>query len=242
MHSDALRVVLEQAHRILFMEGLAEDSSRGHVTARDDDGLVYIKPWGMGFEKVRARDFQKIDLDGSLREGEGKMHSERVMHCEILRQRKDVQSVVHVHPYYSILLSSVFKGRISIVSQHGARFFGKIPFYPASRLIQSKETALDLAKTLGGKPLVLMKNHGIVAVGGSIAEAVFTALHFERAARAHLEANLFGKPSGMSQAEARKMAVNNNTPAQMRMLWDYYLEKLNRTGGFPSPSGDPACS
>ena len=234
MSSAALKFRLEQAHRILFTEGLAEDSSRGHITARDEDGLVYIKPWGMGFEKVTAADLQKVDLDGNLREGQGKMHSERVMHLEILRRRKDVQSVIHVHPYYSIILSSVFKGKISLVTQHSVRFAGKIPFYPKAGLIQSKEQALGLAKTLGDKPLALMKNHGFVAVGSSIEEAVFTALHFEQAAREHLEANLYGKPSGMSLAEAKKMAANNYTPQQLQMLWTYYLEKMEREGAFPA--------
>ncbi len=228
MNSTDLKTKLEQAHRILFMEGLAEDSSRGHITARDEDGLVWIKPWGMGFEKVTAGDLQKIDIDGNLREGQGKMHSERVMHLEILRKRKDVQSVVHVHPYYSIILSSVFKGTVTLVTQHSVRFAGKIPFYPKAGLIQTKELALDLAKTLGDKPLALMKNHGIVAVGSSIEEAVFTALHFEHAAQEHLEANLHGRASGMSLAEAKKMAANNYTPQQLQMLWTYYLEKMAR--------------
>ncbi len=228
MNSSALKLKLEQAHRILFAEGLAEDSSRGHITARDEDGLVYIKPWGMGFEKVKAGDLQKIDLDGNLREGLGKMHSERVMHLEILRKRKDVQSVVHVHPYYAIILSSIFKGKISLITQHSVRFAGTIPFHPEAGLIQTKEQAIALAKRLGDKPLALMKNHGFVAVGSSIEEAVFTALHFEQAAQEHLEANLYGKPSGMSLAEAKKMAANNYTPQQLQMLWTYYLEKIKR--------------
>jgi len=41
------------------MEGLAEDASRGHITARKEDGRVYIKPWGVGFEEVHAADFQE---------------------------------------------------------------------------------------------------------------------------------------------------------------------------------------
>jgi len=222
-----LRYQLEQAHRILHMEGLAEDSSRGHVTARGEDGLVFIKPWGMGFEKVKAKDFQAVDLDGNLREGTGKMHSEKILHLEIYRMRKDVSSVVHVHPYYSILFSSVFKGRMSVVSQHGARFSGKIPFHPSPGLIQTRELAVELARTLGDKPVVLMKNHGITAAGKSIEEAVTLAIHFEQAAKDHLLAHLFGKPSGMTQAEARKLADNNYTPAQLQMIWKYYLEKLS---------------
>jgi L-fuculose-phosphate aldolase len=229
--NDNLQIRLEQAHRILHMEGLAEDSTRGHITARGENGLVYIKPWGMSFEKVKAAEFQGVDLDGNLKEGVGKMHSERVLHLEILRKRKDVASVVHVHPYFSILLSSVFKGKITVIGQQGVRFTGKIPFHPAAGLIQTKELALELAKIIADKPVVLMKNHGITTAGSSIEEAVILAIHFEQAAKDHLLANLFGKPSGMSPAEAKKLAGNNYTPAQLKMQWDYYLEKFSRKVG-----------
>jgi ribulose-5-phosphate 4-epimerase/fuculose-1-phosphate aldolase len=228
--NETLRIKLEQAHRILHMEGLAEDSTRGHITARGENGLVYIKPWGTAFEKVKAAEFQGVDLEGNLKEGEGKMHSERVLHLEILRKRKDAASVVHVHPYFSILLSAVFKGRISVLGQQGSRFAGKIPFHPAAGLIQTRELAVELAKTLADKPVVLMKNHGITTAGSSIEEAVILAIHFERAAKDHLLANLFGKPSGMSPAEAKKLAANNYTPAQLKMQWDYYVEKFNSKG------------
>jgi L-ribulose-5-phosphate 4-epimerase len=231
--NETLRATLEQAHRILHMEGLAEDSSRGHVTARGEGGLVYIKPWGMGFESVKAGELQGVDLDGNLREGQGKMHSERFLHLEIYRKRKDVASVVHVHPYYAILLSSVFKGRISVVSQHGVRFIGKIPFHPSAGLIQTKRLATELALTLGEKPVVLMKNHGITAAGNSIEEAVILAIHFEQAAKDHLLANLFGKPSGISPGEAKKLAANNYVAAQLKMQWDYYVEKLSRMASRP---------
>jgi L-fuculose-phosphate aldolase len=227
--NEALRIKLEQAHRIAYMEGLAEDSTRGHITARGENGLIYIKPWGSAFEKVGSKEFQGVDLEGNLKEGEGKMHSERVLHLEIMRKRKDVASVVHVHPYYSILLSSVFKGKISVLGQQGSRFTGKIPFHPAAGLIQTKDLAVEVAGTIANKPVVLMKNHGITTAGSSIEEAVILAIHFERAAKDHLLANLFGKPSGMSPAEAKKLAENNYTSAQLRMQWDYYVEKLGRT-------------
>ena len=49
-----LRSKLEEAHRILHIEGLAEDASRGHITAKSEDGRIYIKPWGVGFKEARA--------------------------------------------------------------------------------------------------------------------------------------------------------------------------------------------
>ncbi len=223
-----LRNKLEQAHRILHMEGLAEDASRGHITVRDKDGRIYIKPWGVGFEDVTARDFQGLDIDGNLLEGKGRVHSELVLHLEIYRRRPDVFSVAHVHPFYSILLSSVFKGSIDIISQHGAHFSGKIPFYRSPELIQSKEQAKRLARTLGEKPLVLMKNHGITAVGKTIEETVILSMHFEKASQDHLLSNTFGKPSGMPLAMAKKLSANNYNQVQYQMVWDYYWKKFNR--------------
>lgn len=67
-----------------------------------------------------------------------------------------------------------------------------------------------------------------MAAGNSIEEAVILAIHFEQAAKDHLLANLFGKPRGMSPGEAKKLAANNYTSAQLKMQWDYYLEKLRR--------------
>jgi len=228
--NEELKIKLEQAHRILHMEGLAEDASRGHITVKSGDGRIYIKPWGVGFEEVRAQDFQGVDPDGNLLEGKGRIHSELILHLEIYRKRKDVFSIAHVHPYYSILLSSVFKEKISIVSQHGVRFTGKIPFYTSAELIQSKNQGEKLAQTLGDRPVVLMKNHGITVVGKGIEEAVILAIHFEHAAKDHLLATLFEKPSGIPVAVARKLSANNYTPSQYQMLWDYHWKKFKAKG------------
>ena len=228
--NEDLRLKLEQAHRILYMEGLAEDTSRGHITVKSEDGRIYIKPWGVGFEEVRAQDFQGVDQDGNLLEGKGRIHSELILHLEIYRKRKDIFSIAHVHPYYSILLSSVFKGKLNIVSQHGIRFTGRIPFHTSAELIQSKKQGERLAQTIGDGPVVLMKNHGITAVGRGTEEAVILAIHFEHAAKDHLLANLFGKPHGMPVAVAKKLSANNYTPSQYQMLWDYYWKKYNAKG------------
>jgi ribulose-5-phosphate 4-epimerase/fuculose-1-phosphate aldolase len=226
--NDELRIKLEQAHRIMHMEGLAEDASRGHITAKSEDGRIYVKPWGMGFEEVGAQDFQAVDSDGKLLEGQGRIHSELILHLEIYRKRKDISSITHVHPYYSILLSSVFKGKIHILSHHATQFAGKIPFYTSPELIHSKEQAARLARTLGNGPVVLMKNHGITTVGKTVEEATIRAVHFEAAAKDHLLASTFGRPSGMPVPMAKKMSAHSYSSSQIQMLWDYYWKKFNR--------------
>jgi L-fuculose-phosphate aldolase len=226
--NEELRKKLEYAHRILHMEGLAEDSSRGHITARGPDGRFYIKPWGVGFEDVMADDFQGLDLDMNLLEGKGRVHSELILHLEIYRRRPGINSVAHVHPFHAIVLSAGFNGKLKILSQYGIRFWEKVPIYPTAELIQSKKQAEKLARTMGEHPVVMMKNHGITVAGGSIEEAVILSIHFEKAAKDNLMAASVRNPTGIPVAMAKKLSANNHTPAQFKMVWDYYCKKFDR--------------
>jgi ribulose-5-phosphate 4-epimerase/fuculose-1-phosphate aldolase len=224
--NQALRVTLEQAYRILSMEGLAEDSTRGHVTARGEDGLFYIKPHGTAFEWVKADQMQGLDIDGNLVEGTGNVHGEKFLHLEVFRARKDVGSVIHLHPTYSTILSTVFTGSIVIVGQQSVPFTEKIPFYADPSLVKPKEKGTALAKTMGNSPVLLMANHGITVAGQTIEEAVVLAIHFEHAARDHLLAIQSGKPTGMNVEDARTLYKNNYSPEQIQMVWGYFLEKF----------------
>jgi len=216
---------LRQAHRIIYMEGLAEDASRGHISVRDEEGHIYVKRWGVGFEEVEEEDFLEMDLKGNILRGEGRAHSEMPLHLEIYRRRRDVKAITHLHPFYAIILSSVFRGKIKTVSQHGVRFIGSIPFYDTAALIHTPEQAAKLTTLLGNKSVILMKNHGITVVGSSLEEAVILSLHFEKAAREHLEASVFGKPDGIPLSLAKRLGIHNYSPIQLTMLWSYYWRK-----------------
>ena len=227
MH-EALRIKLEQAYHILFMEGLAEDTIRGHITARTDDNRIYIKPWTLGFEEVTARDLLSADLEGNRVEGEGRLHAELAIHLGIYRKREDVFSVVHIHPLYSVMLSSLFDGRLKIIGQNGMHFGEEIPFYESEDLIRSEQQGAELAQVMGDKLFVLMRNHGIVTAGRSLEEAVILAIDFEKAAREHLLASSFGKPTEVSREMAENMVPKLFDLDQYSMMWDFYVRKLKR--------------
>jgi L-fuculose-phosphate aldolase len=224
--NQALRVTLEQAYRILSMEGLAEDSTRGHVTARGEGGLFYIKPQYTAFEWVKADQMQGLDIDGNLVDGTGRVHGEKFLHLEIFRTRKDVGSVIHLHPTYSTILSTVFTGSIVIVGQQSVPFTGKIPLYTDPSLVNTKEKGVALAKIIGNSSVLLMENHGITVAGQTIEEAVVLAIHFEHAARDHLFASQFGKPKGMNLEDAKTLHKGNYSPDAIQMMWGYFLEKF----------------
>ncbi|MFB3884263.1 MAG: class II aldolase/adducin family protein [Thermodesulfobacteriota bacterium] len=225
---EELKIRLEKAYKILSMEGLAEDTSRGHITLRTGDNRIYIKPWGIGFEEVTAESLLCLDSEGKLLEGKGKVHSEIPIHVEIFRKRRDVFSVVHVHPYHTILLSAVFNGTIKIIGHSGMHFMGKIPFYDSLDLIRSKEQAIELAKVMGDRSFVLMKNHGIVTAGRTLEEAIITAIDFEKAAKDHLTISSFKKVTEVPADLAEMMSKKLFIPEQYKMMWDYYCRKVER--------------
>jgi L-fuculose-phosphate aldolase len=226
--NEELKNKLEQAYKILYMEGLAEDTTRGHATAKGEDQRIYIKPWGMGFEEVTAQDFLGVDLDGNLLEGKGRLHGELPLHLEIYRRRQDVTSIVHVHPFHSVILSSVIQERMKMVGQHGMHFVGKLPIYESAELIYTKRQGTKLAQILGERPAVLMRNHGMVTVGRMIEEAVISAIDFEKAAKEHLMASLFKKTIETPSRTAEKMNADIYSVEQFTMLWNYYCRKLDR--------------
>ncbi len=226
--NEELKAKLVQAYRILYLEGMAEDTTRGHMTARADDGTIYIKPWGMGFEEIRAEDLLGVDGDGNLRDGTGRLHSELRIHLEIYRRRKDVRSVTHLHPPHGVLLSSLFRGKLYLLGQHSLHFGGNIPFYNAAELIHTQEQAGKLSDLLADGPVVLMRNHGVITAGTSIEEAAIFAIDFEKAASEHLAVCALAEPLEMSQEQAARMQAVICRSEQYMMLWNYYCRKVRR--------------
>jgi len=225
---EALKRKLAQAYRVLHMEGLAEDTIRGHITVKSYDGRIYIKPWRLGFQEVTAKNLLGVDLEGNLVERKGRLHAELAIHLGIYQRRNDVFSVVHVHPLYSVILSSLFDGRFKIIGQNGMHFGGGIPFYESEDLIRSKPQGTALARAMGDKSVLLMRNHGIVTAGRSLEEAVILAIDFEKAAREHLLASSFGKPTEVSREMAEAMVPKLFDLDQYSMMWDFYIRKLKR--------------
>ncbi len=217
---------IEKAYKILYMEGLAEDTFRGHITARTSPEGIYIKTWGKGFGEVTARDLLCVDSNGKVLAGEGRVHSEIPLHLEIYHSRLDVLAVVHVHPYHSVLLSSVFEGELKVIGQNGIHFWDGIPFYESAQLINNEELGKKLAQILGNKQIVLMRNHGIVTVGKSLEEAVILAIDFEKAAKEHLMVSRFEKVHVIPKEIAERMRPKLFSEEQYKTMWDFYCRKL----------------
>ena len=222
-----LRKKLALACRVLFMEGLA-DYNLGHASGRiPGQESVYIKPQGLGLEEVAPDDMIVIDMEANKVEGKHPPHGENPIHTEIYKVRKDVNSVVHVHPVLTTAFSSV-RSEIKPLNQDGVIFPQGVPFFESPELVTTQEQGRELAQKLGAHNAVVLQNHGIVTVGPRIEEVCMNSIFFEHALRVQLNASEFGKIEPISEEVALKMHAQCKNPRRYDMIWSYLVRKLKR--------------
>ncbi|ATW27158.1 class II aldolase/adducin family protein [Candidatus Formimonas warabiya] len=201
-YSLAAKVAL--ACRIVVMEG-QDDFSLGHISALDEDGLIWMKPSGLGLEEVREEDIIALNFKGEVVKGTRKPHNELTIHTEIYKARPDVKCVIHTHPFHAIALSTLERP-LAILNHDGVPLAGEMAYFKETPdLITTEEEGKSLAQCLGSKRAALLKNHGAVIAAPSVEAATCWALHLEKAARMQLVAGPEAQEIGLEKAvEMRK--------------------------------------
>lgn len=180
----------------------------GHISARVDNETMLIRCRGSqeaGLAFTEAEAVQRVRFDGAdmAKGGEYETPSELPIHGETYLARPEVNAVVHAHPRASLIctlaglkLMPIF-GSFDIHSLALAET--DIPVFPKSILIRERALGRELVATMNGKPVCIMRGHGITAVGASVEEATLRAIHLETLAAITLEiAKAGGTPEPIS--------------------------------------------
>jgi L-fuculose-phosphate aldolase len=233
MTHDALKKKMIDAGRVLVAEG-QDDFTRGHISARlpDNPSLFFMKPHSHGLDEITMENILTINLEGEVVAGTSRRHSEVYIHSEILRVRPDVQCVLHTHPPYSIALSAT--GRpLRCFNQGGALFYESLGRYADTiNLIRSKEMGAGVARDLGARRAVLLKNHGIVVTAQTIEELIVSTLMLEEAARIQLIAEAAGECAPeLPAADIKKLQQDLSRPEQFVVNFDYLVRRLDKRPG-----------
>lgn len=172
--------------------GLVE-STGGNLSALDpESGLIAVKPSSIPYEKIKPEDVVIIDKEGNVVEGRLKPSSETPMHTYMYRSRPGVRAVIHTHAPFSTVLAVVNK-ELPIVTQDLAMFAGEnvhvAPFQPPG----TKDLGEIANKYIGTSDVVLLQNHGTLAVGASLQIAYAATWALERAAMAYCYSLMMGE-------------------------------------------------
>ena len=109
--------------------------------------------------------------------------------------------VIHSHPMHAVAFSSLGKPLLAVGNSSVHFTDGRLPiFSETTDLIISQERGRAVARCLGAHPALILRNHGIVAAGASIEEAVWTAIKLEKACQLQLLAEAAGGPNSSPKA------------------------------------------
>jgi HCOMODA/2-hydroxy-3-carboxy-muconic semialdehyde decarboxylase len=226
-----LRADLAIANRILVRQGVVD--AFGHVSARHPDRPHrFLLARNMAPASVTAEDILEFELDGRpVVSGGPKVYLERFIHGEIFAARPDVMAVVHTHSPAVIPFSVVRGVTLRAVSHMGSFLGTDTPVFEirdtagdsSDLLIRDNALGQALARTLGPRPAVLMRGHGITVVGASLKEAVFRAVYSEFNARIQAEAQKMGAVTFMTPGEASASAATN--ASQIDRAWNVWKEQ-----------------
>ena len=168
--TEALRRKLTNAGRVLASQDQG-DFVAGHVTVRlpDNPERFLMKPATIGLDEMAPDTIITVDLEGRKVGGTMPRHNEVFIHSEVLRARPDVQAVVHTHAPHAVAFSSLGRELVPVSNEAGY-FYKKLPvFAETTDLIVTPERGKAVARCLGTHGAAILRNHGIVTAGRTIA-------------------------------------------------------------------------
>lgn len=231
-----LREEVVQACKVLYAVKAAGDGLGGHLSARLDENRILIKPRPVSWRGLKSEDLIIIDFNGKLvagAPGERSAVREWPIHARTYAARPDVRCVLHAHPHTSTLMAALGI-MVEPLDQDCAAFTGKLPVLDNGAVsIATAELGDEVARALGTRGALLLKNHGSVVAGADIASVCVTAYRLEKVAETMLRAASLTKLPLMTPEksaailEARE-AVEPGAGTRMnqerwQMMRDYFL-------------------
>ncbi len=228
------RVDLAACYRILALHGW-DDLVFTHVSARvpGPDEHFLINAYGMLFEEMTASSLVKVDLDCNkvLESPHPVNPAGFVIHSAVHEARPDVACVLHTHTKAGIAVSAQADGLLPI-SQTALFPYATIAYHDYEGVALNDDEKPRLVADLGNNHALILRNHGLLTTGATVADAFLLMYLLENACQIQLLAQSTGQPlirvhddivAGIqAQAEAVTLGLGG------QLVWPALLRKLDR--------------
>jgi ribulose-5-phosphate 4-epimerase/fuculose-1-phosphate aldolase len=228
------RVDLAAAYRLVALYGW-DDLIFTHISARvpGADHHFLLNPYGMMFDEVTASSMVKIDLAGNkVSESPYFINPAGfTIHSAVHAAREDALCVMHLHTDYGIAVSAQQDGLLPI-SQQAMLALSSLAYHDYEGLALNEEEKPRLVADLGDKSHLILRNHGLLTVGRTAAEAFLSMFLLERACEIQILAQSGGSelvriPERIVRlVESQVKAVTVGQGAAL--TWPGLLRKLDR--------------
>ncbi|HEY8606565.1 MAG TPA: class II aldolase/adducin family protein [Noviherbaspirillum sp.] len=228
------RVDLAACYRLVADFGWS-DLIFTHITARvpGTEDQFLINPYGMMFDEITASSLVKIDLQGNkVEESPFPVNPAGfTIHSAIHAHRHDAQCVLHVHSVNGVAVSAQKEGLLPI-SQQSIFVLSSLAYHDYEGVALRDDEKPRLVNDLGARNYLMLRNHGLLTLGKTIADAFVNMYVFEAACMIQVRAQAGGGeliriPSSiLDTAQSQAKTV---TKSQGGMLaWPGLLRRLDR--------------
>ncbi|GLQ05603.1 class II aldolase/adducin family protein [Sneathiella chinensis] len=228
------RVDLAACYQLVAHYGMS-DLIFTHISARvpGDENHFLINPYGLFFDEICASSLVKVDIDGNvLDETNFEINpAGYTIHSAVHGARHDVACVLHTHTSSGMAVSAQKQGLLPL-TQHSLMFYNRLAYHGYEGIALNLDERERLVRDLGDNIAMILRNHGLLTVGGSISEAFRRIFYLEKSCQSQIEAL-----SGGSEVIIPSKEVCENTLNQFKsrsdlnaLEWAGLLRLLDRKG------------
>ncbi len=230
-----LRLDLAATYRLVALHGW-DDMIFTHISARGPgpEHHFLINPSGLLFEEITASSLVKIDVDGNKVDDSPYPVNPAgfTIHSALHMQRPDAQCIIHLHTVDGVAVSSQADGFLPL-DQHAMMVFDDLAYHDYEGIALDLEERMRLVADLGErKHLLMLRNHGTLAIGRTCADAFARIYFLERACSIQVRALAGGaRPNWPNQGVPEKVAGTAAVAFEGLiggLAWPALLRKLDR--------------
>jgi len=228
----AVRIDLAAAYRLVALFGW-DDLVFTHISARvpGPEHHFLINPYGWMFEEITASSLVKVDQEGQVVGHSKEMVNPAgfTIHSAVHDARHDVGCVMHLHTVSGTAVSCQEDGLLPL-NQTAMLLNGRVAYHDFEGVALDHDERPRLVADLGDKSAMILRNHGTLTTGTSVAEAFTTMYFLERACEMQVAAQAGGRlriPAGHVQDVVEQQSRGLEVVAN-RLVWPGLLRKLDR--------------
>ncbi|RYF99326.1 MAG: class II aldolase/adducin family protein, partial [Caulobacteraceae bacterium] len=184
------RVDLAALYRLVALQGW-DDLIFTHISARipGPEHHFLINPYGMLFGEMTASSLVKIDLEGNILQETGYAINPAgfTIHSAIHEAREDAKFVMHLHTDQGVAVSAQREGLLPL-SQHALIAIPHLAYHDYEGIALDLDERERLVADIGGKKLLMLRNHGTLSVGETASECWLGMFYLERACKQQIMA------------------------------------------------------
>ena len=231
----AIRIDLAAAYRLVALQGW-DDMIFTHISARipGPEHHFLINPYGMLFEEITASSLVKVGMDGKPI-GESRYPVNPAgftIHSAVHEVREDAACVMHLHTLDGTAVATSHEGLLPL-NQTAQLVIGDLVYHDYEGVALDHSERPRLQQDLGTRNMMLLRNHGTLTVGRSVADAFMRMYFLERACSMQVRTRILGKddhPTAQTVID-KNVALSQSggmTFLANELLWPALLRKLDR--------------